>query len=57
MTYQPITADDLTVRGLADWLDRVRTVGAVEGQPIRLEATHTQGNPITAPDISVEIDQ
>jgi hypothetical protein len=59
MTYQPlaIKTDDLTVGRLADWLDKARSAGAVDDQPIGLEATDSEGNPITAHDIFVEIDQ
>ena len=59
MTYQPfaIKTDDLTVGRLADWLDKARSAGAVDDQPIGLEATDSEGNPIAAHDIFVEIDQ
>jgi hypothetical protein len=59
MTYQPlaIKTDDLTVGRLADWLDTVRSAGAVEDQPIAIEATDSEGSPIAAHDIFVEIDQ
>jgi hypothetical protein len=59
MTYQPlaIKTDDLTVGRLADWLDKARSAGAVDDQPIGLEATDSEGNPIAANDIFVEIDQ
>lgn len=59
MTYQPlaIKAHDLTVGRLADWIDQVRHAGAVEDQIIGLETVDSQGNPITAHDIYVEIDQ
>ena len=59
MTYQPLIlkAEDLTVGRLADWIDQVRSAGAVDDQAIGLEATNSEGNPITAHDIYVEIDQ
>jgi len=59
MTYQPlvIKTDDLTVGRLADWLDKARSAGAVEDQPIGLEATDSEGNLIAAHGIFVEIDQ
>ena len=59
MTDQPlaIKTDDLTVGRLGDWLDKVRSAGAVDDQPIGLEATGSEGNPIAAHDIFVEIDQ
>jgi hypothetical protein len=59
MTYQPraIKTDDLTVGRLTAWLDTVRSAGAVEDQPIDLEATDSEGNPIAAHVIFVEIDQ
>jgi hypothetical protein len=59
MSYQPlaIKTDDLTVGRLADWLDKARSAGAVDDQPIGLEATDSEGNPIAALDIFIEIDQ
>ena len=54
--YQPL-ATDLTACRLADWLDKARGAGAVDDQPIRLEATAYEGSPIAADDIFVEIDQ
>ena len=50
MTYQPLTikTDDLTVGRLADWLDKARSAGAVDDQPIGLEATDSEGNPMAA---------
>jgi hypothetical protein len=59
MTYQPLTlkTDDLTVGRVADWLDRARSAGAVDDQPIGLEATDSEGNPIAAHGIFVGIDQ
>ncbi len=59
MTYQPlaIKSDDLTVGRLADWLDKTRSAGAVDDQPVGIEATDSVGNPIVAHDIFVEIDQ
>jgi len=54
--YQPLTID-LIVGRLADWLDKARSAGAVDDQPIGLEATDSEGNPIAAHDIFVEIDQ
>jgi hypothetical protein len=59
MIYQPlaIKTDDLTVGRLAEWLDKARSAGAVDDQPIGLEATDSEGNHIAANDIFVEIDQ
>jgi hypothetical protein len=59
MVFQPlaIKADDLTVGRLADWLDKVRGAGAVDDQPLGIDATDSEGNPIAAHDIFVEIDQ
>jgi hypothetical protein len=59
MTHQPlvIKADDLTIGRLTDWLDQARSAGAVDDQPIGLEATDTHGNPTDAHDIFIEIDQ
>jgi hypothetical protein len=59
MTYQPfaIKTDDLTVGRVADWLDKVRSADAVDDQPIGVEATGSEGNPVAAHDIFVEIDQ
>ena len=59
MTYQPfaIKTDDLTVGRLADRLDQARGAGAVDDQPIGLEATDSESNPVAAHDIFVEIDQ
>jgi hypothetical protein len=54
--YQPL-ATDLTAGRLADWLDKARSAGAVADQPIGLEATDSEGNPIAAHDIFIEIDQ
>ena len=54
--YQPL-ATDLTACRLADWLDKARSAGAVADQPIGLEATDSEGNPIAAHDIFIEIDQ
>jgi len=48
---------DLTAGRLADWLDKARSAGAVADQPIGLEATDSEGNPIAAHDIFIEIDQ
>lgn len=58
MTYQPlaIKTDDLTVGRLADWLAKARSAGAVDDQPIGIEATNSAGEPIAAHDIFVEID-
>ena len=58
MTYHPlaIKTDDLTVGRLADWLDQARSAGAVDDQPIGLEATDSEGNPITVGNVFVEID-
>lgn len=52
-----ITTYDLTVGRLADWLDKARGAGAVDDRPIGLEATDSEGNPIVAHGIFVEIDQ
>lgn len=59
MTYQPfaIKTDDLTVGRLADWLDNARSAGAVDDQPIGLEATDSEGNPIAVGNVFVELDQ
>ena len=59
MPYQPLAVktEDLTVGRLADWLDMARSAGAVNDQPIGLEVTDSEGNPTTAHDIFVEIDQ
>ena len=54
--YQPL-ATDLTAGRLADWLDKARSAGAVDDQPIGLKATDSEGNPIAAHDIFIEIDQ
>ena len=58
MTYQPLAlkTDDLTVGRLADWLDTARSAGAIDDQPIGLDATDAHGSPIAAHDIFVEID-
>ena len=55
--YQPLATTDLTAGRLADWLDKARSAGAVADQPIGLEATDSEGNPIAAHDIFIEIDQ
>ena len=59
MTYQhlAIKTDDLTVGRLADWLDKARGAGAVDDQPIGLEATDSEGNPIAVGNVFVELDQ
>ena len=55
--YQPLATTDLTAGRLADWLDKARSAGAVDDQPIVAEATDSEGNPIAAHDIFIEIDQ
>ena len=51
MTYHllSINVDDLTVGRLTEFLDQARCTGAVDDQPIGLEASDSQGKPDRCP--------
>ena len=52
-----IDTDDLTVAKLANWLDQVRSAGAIDDQIVGLDATDAAGEPVAAERIFVEIDR
>lgn len=59
MPYLPlkIPVEELTVGRLADFLARACSAGAVEDQPIGVEAKDAQGAQIAATEIFIEIDR
>lgn len=58
MSYAPLAvcADDLTVGRLSAWLDHARSAGAIDDQPIGLEGSAPDGQPIVALALFIEID-
>lgn len=55
MSYAPLAvcADDLTV---GRWLDHARSAGAIDDQPIGLEGSAPDGQPVVALALFIEID-